>query len=73
MHFVCARFILTNTYNARVTFVSFSNSQQGSEVVFGEIDNSHYTGDITWVPLTSATYWQIKMDRYITGKFNSTR
>ncbi|XP_076015422.1 pepsin A-like [Genypterus blacodes] len=39
-----------------------SNSQQGSEVLFGEIDASHYTGAITWIPLTSATYWQIKMD-----------
>ncbi|XP_044207789.1 pepsin A-like [Thunnus albacares] len=39
-----------------------SNSQQGSEVVFGGIDSSHYTGQITWIPLTSATYWQIQMD-----------
>ncbi|XP_071332155.1 pepsin A-like [Trachinotus anak] len=38
------------------------NSQQGSEVVFGGVDSSHYTGGITWIPLTSATYWQIKMD-----------
>ena len=40
-----------------------SNSEQGSEVVFGGIDDSHYTGQITWIPLTSETYWQIKMDR----------
>ncbi|XP_049921107.1 pepsin A-like [Epinephelus moara] len=39
-----------------------SHGDQGSEVVFGGIDNSHYTGQVTWVPLTSATYWQIKMD-----------
>ncbi|KAM8864428.1 pepsin A-like [Spinachia spinachia] len=39
-----------------------SNSEQGSEVVFGGIDSSHYSGQITWIPLTSATYWQIKMD-----------
>ncbi|XP_062282625.1 pepsin A-like [Scomber scombrus] len=38
------------------------NSEQGSEVVFGGIDPSHFTGQITWIPLTSATYWQIKMD-----------
>lgn len=42
---------------------TFSNSQQGSVVVFGGIDESYYTGAITWVPLTSATYWQIQMDR----------
>ncbi|XP_029361757.1 pepsin A-like [Echeneis naucrates] len=42
-----------------------SNGQQGSEVVFGGIDSSHYTGQITWIPLTSATYWQIQMDSVI--------
>lgn len=44
-------------------FYSLSNSDQGSEVVFGGVDSSHYTGQITWIPLTSATYWQIQMDR----------
>lgn len=39
-----------------------SHSQEGSVVVFGGIDESYYTGAITWIPLTSATYWQIKMD-----------
>ncbi|CAB1428657.1 unnamed protein product [Pleuronectes platessa] len=39
-----------------------SNAQQGSEVIFGGYDSSHYTGQISWIPLTSATYWQIKMD-----------
>ncbi|XP_060931023.1 pepsin A-like [Limanda limanda] len=39
-----------------------SNDQQGSEVVFGGSDPNHYTGQISWIPLTSATYWQIKMD-----------
>ncbi|XP_056128795.1 pepsin A-like [Lampris incognitus] len=39
-----------------------SDAQKGSEVVFGGSDSSHYTGQVTWIPLTSATYWQIKMD-----------
>uniref|UniRef100_A0A3B4ZGL5 pepsin A n=1 Tax=Stegastes partitus TaxID=144197 RepID=A0A3B4ZGL5_9TELE len=38
------------------------NEAQGSEVVFGGTDSSHYTGQITWIPLSSATYWQISMD-----------
>ncbi|XP_070823755.1 pepsin A-like [Chaetodon trifascialis] len=38
------------------------NSQQGSEVVFGGIDNSHFTGSLTWIPLSSASYWEINMD-----------
>lgn len=55
------------TLNLRVTFVvlcSYSNSEQDSEVVFGGVDSSHYTGQITWIPLSSATYWQINMDRH---------
>lgn len=44
--------------------ISFSNGEQNSEVVFGGADSSHYVGQITWIPLSSATYWQIKMDRY---------
>ncbi|XP_044068239.1 pepsin A-like isoform X3 [Siniperca chuatsi] len=43
-------------------FSVYLSSEQGSEVVFGGIDSSHYTGQITWIPLSSATYWQIKMD-----------
>ncbi|XP_076597049.1 pepsin A-like [Chaetodon auriga] len=38
------------------------NSEQGSEVLFGGIDNSYFTGSLTWIPLSSATYWQITMD-----------
>nr|ABX89618.1 pepsinogen [Sparus aurata] len=38
------------------------NSEQGSEVVFGGTDSNHYTGQITWIPLSSATYYQISMD-----------
>ncbi|XP_020785307.2 pepsin A-like [Boleophthalmus pectinirostris] len=39
-----------------------SNDQKGSEVIFGGIDVSYYTGSIYWIPLSSATYWQINMD-----------
>ncbi|XP_056278915.1 pepsin A-like [Pseudoliparis swirei] len=39
-----------------------SHGEQGSEVVFGGVDSTHYTGQISWIPLSSATYWKIKMD-----------
>ncbi|XP_072522703.1 pepsin A-like [Salminus brasiliensis] len=39
-----------------------SNSQTGSEVVFGGSDPNHYTGSLVWIPLSSETYWQITMD-----------
>nr|XP_046252697.1 pepsin A-like [Scatophagus argus] len=38
------------------------DSEAGSEVIFGGIDSTHYTGEITWIPLSSATYYQINMD-----------
>ena len=30
-----------------------------SELLFGGIDKTHYTGDISYVPLTSESYWEI--------------
>merc|ERR1712072_1302464 len=36
-------------------------SQQG-ELVFGGIDQSHYTGDLVDVPLISETYWEVSLD-----------
>ncbi|XP_030641082.1 pepsin A-like [Chanos chanos] len=38
------------------------NDDAGSFVLFGETDSSYYSGSITWVPLSSETYWQVKMD-----------
>ncbi|KAI0313898.1 aspartic peptidase domain-containing protein [Amylostereum chailletii] len=35
---------------------------QGSEVCFGCYDTSKTTGAITWVPVTSKTYWSVGMD-----------
>jgi hypothetical protein len=32
------------------------------ELTIGGTDPAHYTGDLTWVPLLSATYWEIKLD-----------
>ncbi|XP_026771141.3 pepsin A-like [Pangasianodon hypophthalmus] len=39
-----------------------SNSQSGSEVIFGGYNPKHYTGSLVWIPLSSETYWQITMD-----------
>ncbi|XP_062330232.1 pepsin A-like [Osmerus eperlanus] len=38
------------------------NSAAGSEVTFGGVDPQHYTGQITWIPLSSEMYWQITVD-----------
>jgi len=36
-------------------------STQG-ELVFGGIDENHYTGDLVDVPLTSESYWEVSLD-----------
>ncbi|XP_063064460.1 pepsin A-like [Engraulis encrasicolus] len=38
------------------------HGQVGSMVLFGEIEQQYYSGNIHWIPLTSQTYWKIKMD-----------
>uniref|UniRef100_A0A8C9FSQ6 Peptidase A1 domain-containing protein n=1 Tax=Pavo cristatus TaxID=9049 RepID=A0A8C9FSQ6_PAVCR len=37
--------------------------RNGSFVLFGGIDSSCFTGNLSWIPLTAQTYWQIKVDR----------
>ncbi|KAG8505705.1 Pepsin A [Galemys pyrenaicus] len=40
-----------------------SNEESGSVVIFGGIDSSYYTGKLSWIPLSSETYWQITVER----------
>jgi len=35
---------------------------EGGEMTLGGVDPKHYTGDITYVPLTSTTYWEFALD-----------
>ncbi|XP_065611701.1 pepsin A-like [Cyrtonyx montezumae] len=39
------------------------DERNGSFVLFGGIDDSYFTGNLSWIPLTAQTYWQIKVDR----------
>mmetsp|Transcript_26124 Transcript_26124/g.42045 ORF Transcript_26124/g.42045 Transcript_26124/m.42045 type:complete len:371 (-) Transcript_26124:190-1302(-) len=48
-------------------YLGSTNKQQQSEMLIGGIDEKHYTGDITYVPLTSKTYWQFKVDSMTVG------
>ncbi|KAG8008738.1 Pepsin A [Nibea albiflora] len=44
------------------SFYLSSKPQKGSVVTFGGVDTNHYTGSISWIPLSSELYWQITVD-----------
>ncbi|MBN3292477.1 PEPA protein, partial [Polypterus senegalus] len=51
------------------SFYLSPDGKSGSEVLFGGIDTSHYTGNINWIRLSSQTYWQITVSSItINGK-----
>ncbi|KAB1261721.1 Gastricsin [Camelus dromedarius] len=41
---------------------SQQSSQDGGAIVFGGVDNSLYTGQIHWTPVTQELYWQIGIE-----------
>lgn len=46
---------------AQFSFYLGDSRMDKGELVFGGYDEAHFTGDITWVNLLSATYWEITM------------
>eukprot|EP01132_Coremiostelium_polycephalum_P009078 gene9078-11118_t len=43
-------------------WLSKTPGSNGGELSFGQIDNTKYSGPITYVPLTNQTYWEFKLD-----------
>ncbi|XP_051891104.1 pepsin A-like [Pristis pectinata] len=42
-------------------YLSRTTGATGSEIIFGGVDSSHFTGPINWVPVTHEAYWQIEI------------
>merc|ERR1711920_617932 len=47
---------------AEPVFAFYLGDNQPGELVFGGVDKKHYTGDFSFVPLSSETYWQVALD-----------
>jgi saccharopepsin len=39
------------------------SDQDGGEAVFGGIDESHYKGEITYIPVRRKAYWEVKLSK----------
>ena len=44
-----------------------SSEEDGGEAVFGGIDNSAYTGKITYVPVRRKAYWEVELEKIAFG------
>ncbi|KAI8384846.1 aspartic peptidase domain-containing protein [Radiomyces spectabilis] len=42
--------------------VAKGGEENGGELVFGGIDDSHYEGEITWSPIKRKGYWEIQLE-----------
>ncbi|KAG8911623.1 Vacuolar protease A [Tulasnella sp. 408] len=45
------------------TFRLGDSEEDGGEAVFGGIDDSHYTGKITYVPVRRKAYWEVELEK----------
>merc|ERR1712188_216914 len=42
----------------------------GGEMTLGGTDSAHYTGDLTYVPVSRAKYWQLSVDSFSIGNLS---
>jgi saccharopepsin len=48
-------------------YLGDTNNGEESEVIFGGIDESHYTGKLTTIPLRRKAYWEVDLDAITLG------
>jgi len=48
-------------------YLSDTNSGDDSEAIFGGIDQKHYTGKMTKIPLRRKAYWEVNLDAITFG------
>jgi phytepsin len=48
-------------------FAFYLNTNTGGELVLGGYDQAHFTGPITWAPLTNKTYWEFQVTSMSVG------
>jgi len=52
---------------AQPVFAFYLGNNQPGELLFGGVDEKHYTGSFTFVPLISESYWEVSLDGAILG------
>lgn len=45
-------------------FAFYLGNSAPGEMVIGGVDEKHYTGEFTYVPLSSETYWEVTLDSF---------
>lgn len=48
-------------------FAFYLGAGTTSELLFGGVDSKHYTGDFTYVPLSTESYWQVHLNKLMLG------
>ncbi|KAK4498250.1 hypothetical protein PRZ48_010907 [Zasmidium cellare] len=48
-------------------YLSDTNEGSESEAIFGGVDKSHYSGDLTKIPLRRKAYWEVDLDAITFG------